>query len=60
MDADEPLNDAIDQLPVLYAIALRLRAAGIPDDEIAERIGIHPEAVGVVLRLADDKVRRLL
>lgn len=59
MDADEPLNDAIDQLPLLYASALRLRAAGIPRDEIAERIGVHPEAIDTVLRLAEDKLRCL-
>ena len=60
MDADEPLNGAIDRLPLVYASALRLRAFGIPHDEIAERIGVHPEAIDTVLRLAEDKLRRLL
>jgi DNA-directed RNA polymerase specialized sigma24 family protein len=60
VDADEPSNDAIDQLPMLYANALRLWASGTPHNEIAERIGVHPEAIDTVLRLAEDKLRGLL
>lgn len=59
VERDQPLNDAIDQLPVLYASALRLRARGTPHDEIAERIGVHPEAIDTVLRLADEKLHLL-
>lgn len=59
VDADKPFDDAVDQLPVVYASALRLRALGIPLDEIADRIGVHPEAMDTVLRLADEKLALL-
>lgn len=60
MDTDGPSAEAIDQLPAVYASALRLRAAGTSHDEIAERLGLHPEAVDTLLRLAEDKLHGLL
>lgn len=60
MDSDGPTADPLDQLPEAYARALRLRAAGLCHDEIAERLGVHPEAVNTVLRLGEDKLRALL
>jgi DNA-directed RNA polymerase specialized sigma24 family protein len=59
MDGYEPSTDAVDQLPALYARALRLRDAGLPDDDIAERIGVHPEAMDTVFRVAQAKLDRL-
>lgn len=60
VDADEPSADPVDQLPALYASALRLRDAGLPDNDIAERIGVHPEAMDAVFRLAEAKLALLL
>lgn len=47
---------AIDHLPGAYALALRLREAGIGDDEVARRLGVEREAVGPLLRLAEAKL----
>jgi DNA-directed RNA polymerase specialized sigma24 family protein len=60
MGADEPSTDAVDQLPALYASALRLRDAGLANEAIAKRIGVHPEAMDTVLRLAEVKLALLL
>lgn len=50
---------AIDLLPEAYAEALRLQEEGL-DDLIPERLGIPPEAVGPLLRLARAKLAALL
>ena len=50
---------AIELLPEAYAEALRLVDAG-QSDSIAERLGIPPEAVGPLLRLARAKLAALL
>lgn len=59
MDAGQPCDDAVDQLPAPYAVALRLRAAGVACDEIAARIGVQPEAMDAVLRIAEAKLNVL-
>jgi len=50
---------ALQRLPQPYAVALRLHEDG-RDDEIAERLGIAPEAVAPLLQLAEAKLVRLL
>jgi DNA-directed RNA polymerase specialized sigma24 family protein len=51
---------AIELLPEAYAVALRLRDDGLGPAEIAQRLGIAPEAVASTLELADAKLTRLL
>lgn len=49
-----------DELPELYARGLQLRRAGLGDTAIAARLGIEPEAVPALLRLAAAKRARAL
>jgi DNA-directed RNA polymerase specialized sigma24 family protein len=51
---------AIESLPQTYAAGLRLRDDGLARAEIAQRLGIAPEAVASTLELADAKLARLL
>lgn len=53
-------DHALAQLPVAYATALRLRAAGIEPSGIAARLDVPAEAVGPLLAIADAKLARLL
>ncbi len=48
------------ELPVAYATALRLRAAGADPALIARALGIEAEGVGPLLALAETKLLRLL
>jgi DNA-directed RNA polymerase specialized sigma24 family protein len=48
--------DSLDGLPDAYATALRMRDAGCSDDMIADRLGIEPEAVAPLLRIAMAKL----
>jgi DNA-directed RNA polymerase specialized sigma24 family protein len=48
--------DTLDGLPDAYATALRLRDAGCSDEMIADRLGIEPEAVAPLLRIAIAKL----
>ena len=50
--------DDLDGLPEAYATALRLRDAGCTDEMIADRLGIEPEAVAPLLRIAVAKLAR--
>ena len=50
--------DELDDLPDAYATALRLRDAGCSDEMIADRLGIEPEAVAPLLRIAVAKLTR--
>jgi DNA-directed RNA polymerase specialized sigma24 family protein len=52
--------DAVKLLPATYARALILRGKGCDNDAIAEALGIVPEAIGPLLRLADAKLQQLL
>lgn len=52
-------DQELDQLPAAYAAALRLRAAGADDAGIAARLGLPPEAVPLLLTIAEAKLARL-
>ena len=51
---------ALDELPESYAVALRLRDAGHDETAIATALGIEPESVVPLLRLANKKLELLL
>jgi hypothetical protein len=51
-------DDLIGRLPEAYAVALRLHERG-RDDAIAERLGIDPQSVAPLLRVAEAKLERL-
>lgn len=53
-------TDAVKLLPETYARALTLRDKGCDNDTIAAALGIVPEAIGPLLRLADAKLQQLL
>lgn len=52
-------DSALDSLPEAYATALRLRRQGLEEGAIAERLGLEPQAVGPLLRLAEAKLAAL-
>lgn len=57
MTVDESKDTAgVEELPSVYAEALRLRAAGMTWHDIGRRLGIEPEAVDTLLRLAEAKL----
>lgn len=47
---------ALRRLPPSYSLALRLRRAGTPADVICEYLGLEPEALDALLRVAEDKL----
>ena len=47
---------ALARLPEAYAAALRLRARGLSDSEIAQTLELEPEGVPTLLRLAEAKL----
>ncbi|MGW0021683.1 hypothetical protein ACWDUD_25485 [Rhodococcus sp. NPDC003382] len=49
-------EEALRQLPAAYALALRLRYAKVADALIAQCLGIEPEALGPLLRVAEAKL----
>jgi DNA-directed RNA polymerase specialized sigma24 family protein len=51
---------AYEQLPEAYAVALRLREAGLDDRAVALTLGLPPEAMASLLELADAKLKSLL
>jgi hypothetical protein len=51
---------ALDELPALYAVALRLEAQGSDTALIARAVGIEPEAVTSFLAIAHAKLSGLL
>ena len=51
---------AVQQLPVLHAVAIRLRDDGLDDHVIAVALGIDEDQVPVSLRVAQRKLDRLL
>lgn len=51
---------AIDRLPETYAAALRLQDEGHDDNAIAIRLGLAPDAVGPLLRVAAAKLHTIL
>ena len=52
-DRDRPL----EQLPLPYATALRLRDAGMADEEIANRVGVELDALPTFMKVAYAKLR---
>jgi hypothetical protein len=60
MGPPDPRTAALSELPDAYACGLRLRDAGTPDDVIAARLGVEPEAVGPLLRIAEAKLAGVL
>jgi DNA-directed RNA polymerase specialized sigma24 family protein len=53
-------EQAIDELPETYALALRLRGRGFDDEAIAAALSLTPEAVPSLLRIADAKLALLI
>jgi DNA-directed RNA polymerase specialized sigma24 family protein len=51
---------AIEKLPETHAAALRLRGRGFDDDAIAAALTLQPEAVPVLLQLAEEKLAALV
>jgi DNA-directed RNA polymerase specialized sigma24 family protein len=51
---------ALDELPTVHALALRLRDEGEPPDRIARLLGIEPEAVEPLLEVASAKLEEIL
>lgn len=60
MSTSDRRTEALRGLPEAYALGLRLRDAGTPDDEIADRLGVEPEALGPLLAVAQRKLDALL
>lgn len=61
MHCDGVANDgqrqqALDQLPLPYATALRLRDAGIEPALIAQCVGVDEDGLPTLLRLAEKKL----
>src|SRR5712691_12138549 len=54
------LATAMNELPEVHAAALRLHRAGMDAAGIAEELGIEPEAVAPLLRVAEAKLASLL
>jgi DNA-directed RNA polymerase specialized sigma24 family protein len=52
--------EAVGLLPEKYARALTLRDQGCDNAQIAAALGIVPEAIGTLLRLAEAKLQQLL
>jgi DNA-directed RNA polymerase specialized sigma24 family protein len=53
-------DDAIDELPPTYAVALRLHDAGASDYVVAVALGTEVESVPTILQLATRKLAALL
>jgi DNA-directed RNA polymerase specialized sigma24 family protein len=53
-------EQALRELPEMYAAALRLRDAGLDDDAIAGRLGMPVEGVQSLLRIAGAKLATVM
>jgi DNA-directed RNA polymerase specialized sigma24 family protein len=51
--------EAITRLPEAYAVALRLRDAGVTDAQLAAGFGIELQSVPSFLRIAETKLAEL-
>ena len=51
---------ALARLPDAYATVLRLAGEGLPDDEVATRLGVEPESLPPMLELAYRKLHNEL
>lgn len=47
----------MEQLPLPYSVALRLRDAGVEDAVIAECVGVEPEGLHALMLIAEAKLR---
>lgn len=56
MGEDERERWAIDRLPFPYAEALRLRAAEVSDEVIAQVLAVDVDSVETVLQMAETKL----
>jgi hypothetical protein len=56
MATDARRAESLERLPLPYAVALRLRDAGIADEMIAERIGVDQAALPTFMRVAEAKL----
>lgn len=54
------MEAALDRLPVVHALALRLRSSGVGDEELCRRLGIEPEALDMLLLVARLKLSKEL
>lgn len=52
--------DAVARLPVVHRAIIELLDTNTPDDEIARRLGLEPDAVGPVVTVARAKLDRLM
>lgn len=48
--------EALNRLPAAHSLALRLRDHGLPDEVIADCLGIELEALGPLLSIAEAKL----
>lgn len=46
-------------LPTMYSVALRLRRAGVPPEQIAEGLGVDPVALPTLFDIAEAKLSHL-
>jgi len=60
MSTSDRRTEALRGLPEAYALGLRLRDAGTPAREIADRLGVEPEALGPLLTVAERKLAAIL
>ena len=58
--AVDPRTEAVRRLPAVYALAIRLRDAGMSDAVIADRLGIDEVALGPLLRVAEAKLETMI
>lgn len=52
-------DELLKLLPAMHAAALRLRAAGLDDEALADRLEIPPESVDPLIRIAEAKLVQL-
>ncbi len=56
MATDPRRADSLEQLPLPYATALRLRDAGSTDEMIAQSVGVDLDALPTFMRVAEAKL----
>ncbi|MBV9604686.1 MAG: hypothetical protein JO027_06255 [Solirubrobacterales bacterium] len=54
--SEDHFEDAAQELPFAYAVALRLARSGAADEVIAQALGIEPAGVPAALALARAKL----
>ena len=60
MTTSDRRREAMRWLPEAYALGLRLKEAGTPEDVICDRLGVEPEALGPLLAVAEAKLTSIL